>query len=225
MLTKKLSQFYSNSEENKEKLTKRLKRRRAKRKRLGRILGILLILAGLGLILYPFSTSLLNLRTQAKLEKEWKKIKSEAVENRSPSGQKKSLEAKPLGAPAVKIIIPKINLEAIVVEGADRNSLKKGPGHVKSSAYPGEKGYCIIAGHRTTYGAPFFRIHHLQKGDEIFIETPSSKFTYIVEKVFSTRPYDLSFMKPIDEAVLILSACTPIHSAARRLVVLAKLAT
>ncbi|MDI6822447.1 MAG: hypothetical protein QMD66_06285 [Actinomycetota bacterium] len=53
MLTKKLSQFYSNSEENKEKLTKRLKRRRAKRKRLGRILGILLILAGLGLILYP----------------------------------------------------------------------------------------------------------------------------------------------------------------------------
>ena len=90
---------------------------------------------------------------------------------------------------------------------------------------PGEVGTCVIAGHRTTYGAPFNRVDELVNGDQIILETiDNKKFTYLVTGKTEVLPDDLSLIKPTNYPSLILTTCTPKHYARRRLLVFAKLA-
>ena len=77
-------------------------------------------------------------------------------------------------------MIPKIGVDKIVVEGVGRNDLRKGPGHYPDTPMPGQPGNAAIAGHRTTYGAPFNRIDELEPGDEILVTTLQGPFTYEV---------------------------------------------
>jgi sortase A len=89
---------------------------------------------------------------------------------------------------------------------------------------PGEVGACVIAGHRTTYGAPFNRVNELVNGDQIILETIDNKqFTYLVTGQTEVLPNDLSLIKPTDYPSLILTSCTPKYHATRRLLVFAKL--
>ena len=124
-----------------------------------------------------------------------------------------------------KITIPKINSSWVGYEGTNIPSLKRGPGHYIVTPKPGELGTCVIAGHRTTYGAPFNRVDQLVVGDQIIIETPDGKqFTYLVSGQLEVLPKDLSALKQTEYASLILTTCTPKYYAIRRLLVFAKLA-
>jgi len=124
-----------------------------------------------------------------------------------------------------KITIPKINSSWVGYEGTNIPSLKRGPGHYIVTPNPGELGTCIIAGHRTTYGAPFNRVDQLVEGDQIIIETTDGKqFTYLVTGQMAVLPDDLSALTQTEYASLILSTCHPKFRATQRLLIFAKLA-
>ena len=80
-----------------------------------------------------------------------------------------------------------------------------------------------IAGHRTTYGAPFRTIDKLKKGDRVRLEMSYGNFTYSVEKTRIVTPDEVSVKRKVGYDRLILSACHPLYSAAQRIVVFARL--
>jgi sortase A len=122
-----------------------------------------------------------------------------------------------------RIRIPKIGASFVVVDGTDSASLRKGPGIYEAVPFPGAPGTTAIAGHRTTYLAPFRNIDKLRKGDEITIEMPYGRFTYEVEKQRIVAPSEVSVVKPVGYDRLVLSACHPLYSADQRIVVFARL--
>jgi sortase A len=123
-----------------------------------------------------------------------------------------------------RIRIPKINANFVVVDGTDTTSLRKGPGIYDEVPFPGAPGTTAIAGHRTTYLAPFRRIDQLARGDRITLEMPYARLTYEVEKKRIVAPTELSVIKRVAYDRLVLSACHPLYSAAKRIVVFARLA-
>jgi sortase A len=122
-----------------------------------------------------------------------------------------------------RIIIDHIGLDMVVVQGTDTTSLQKGPGHYTNTPIPGQPGTVGIAGHRTTYLAPFRDIDQIQDGDEIRIEMPYAAFTYTVEKHEVVDPGDVGIIKPVGYPRLVLTACHPPYSAAHRYAIFAKL--
>ncbi len=122
-----------------------------------------------------------------------------------------------------RIEIPRIGLEIVIVQGTDTASLQKGPGHYKATSLPGQPGTVAIAGHRTTYLAPFRKINEIQDGDEIRIEMPYAAFTYRVEKHEIVDPSQVEIIEPVGYDRLVLTACHPLYSAAQRWAVFAKL--
>jgi LPXTG-site transpeptidase (sortase) family protein len=121
-----------------------------------------------------------------------------------------------------KILIPKISVEWIVHEGTDVASLKRGPGHYPGTALPGESSLCVIAGHRTTYGAPFNRVDQLVAGDEIILQSANgSSFVYTVTTKAEVKPNDVSLLTPTNYGSLALTTCTPKFYALRRLIIFA----
>jgi sortase A len=122
-----------------------------------------------------------------------------------------------------RIKIDRIGLSIVVVQGTDTASLQKGPGHYTNTPIPGQPGTVAIAGHRTTYLAPFRHIDQIENGDEIRIEMPYAAFTYTVEKHEVVDPSDVGIIKPLGYDRLVLTACHPPYSAAQRWAVFAKL--
>ena len=95
----------------------------------------------------------------------------------------RSLDRKTHDGDAVgKILIDRIGLSSVVVEGTDAGDLRKGPGHYPGTPLPGQRGTVAIAGHRTTYGAPFRKIDKVKPGDEVTVVMPYGRFTYKVER-------------------------------------------
>jgi sortase A len=127
------------------------------------------------------------------------------------------------GAAVGRIRIPKIGANFVVVDGTDTTSLRKGPGIYDEVPFPGAPGTTAIAGHRTTYLAPFRRIDHLRRGDRITLEMPYARLTYAVESRRIVAPTELSVIKRVGYDRLVLSACHPLYSAAKRIVVFARL--
>jgi len=118
------------------------------------------------------------------------------------------------------ISIPKIGVEWEFVQDTTRTALRKGPGRYITNPLPGQIGNAAIAGHRTTYGAPFNRIDELDVGDEIVTTTIVGTYTYRVrEKPFEVNPTDFFVVAPSDKAELTLTTCHPEGSARKRLVV------
>ena len=115
----------------------------------------------------------------------------------------------PLPGDAIgRIEIPAIGVKDYVVEGTDLENLRKGPGHYPETPLPGDRGTVAIAGHRTTYGAPFRHVDELHRGQEIAVDMPLPHLD---------RPFDyLGYQQ------LVLSACHPLYSAAQRIVVFAR---
>jgi sortase A len=127
------------------------------------------------------------------------------------------------GDPVGKLLIDRIGLSSVVVEGTDAGDLRKGPGHYPGTPLPGQRGTVGIAGHRTTYGAPFRMIDKVRPGDEIVIVMPYGRFTYKVERTRIVPPTAIWVTQRVRYDRLILSACHPLYSAAKRIVVFAKL--
>jgi sortase A len=122
-----------------------------------------------------------------------------------------------------RIKIDRIGLDMVVVQGTDTGSLQRGPGHYPDTPIPGQPGTVAIAGHRTTYLAPFRHINDIRSGDEIRVELPYAAFTYTVERHEVVDPGDVDIIKPVGYPRLVLTACHPLYSAAQRWAVFAKL--
>jgi len=122
-----------------------------------------------------------------------------------------------------KISIPKIDVKFDIIQGTSTADLIKGPGHYPETRFPGQGSTIAIAGHRTTYLAPFRNINSLDTGDKITITMPYGVFTYTVQYQRVVSPTDWSIINPQGYERLVLSACTPLFSASHRLIVFAKL--
>jgi sortase A len=127
------------------------------------------------------------------------------------------------GDAMAQIRIPAIGVDKIVVEGVEVSDLKRGPGHYPDSPLPGQPGNAAIAGHRTTYGAPFNRIDELEQGDEILVSTMQGSFRYEVREQLIVRPDQVEVLQDFDDDRLTLTACHPKYSARQRIVVVAAL--
>jgi sortase A len=120
-----------------------------------------------------------------------------------------------------RIVIPKLDVKFVFVAGATSSSLEKGPGHYDSTVLPGQKGTVGIAGHRTTYLAPFRKLNRLARGDEIVLTMPYGRFSYAVQDSVVVSPSHGAVLRPGNHDRLVLTTCTPLFSAAKRLAVAA----
>lgn len=213
-----------------------------------RRLGWVLVWAGvylLGFVAYElWGTNLLADRSQDRLNQQLVEslpAQREQVEQRfydastgrilaeQPTGQveTKPIQWEPTPAEAHgfgKIRIPKIGLDAVIVEGVQRDTLKLGPGHMSSTPMPGQPGNSVLSGHRTTYGAPFADLEELAVGDLIEVETATGVHTYqLREAPVVVKPTDIWVTDPREGAWLTLTTCHPKFSARQRLVVFAEL--
>ena len=128
------------------------------------------------------------------------------------------------GDPIGRISAPRMGADFVVVEGTDGATLRKGPGHYPDTTMPGLAGTVAVAGHRTTYQAPFRHLDRMRKGDPIVVQTPYGRFTYRTElrRIVSPTAYDY-VTRRVGHDRLALTACHPLYSAAQRIVVFARL--
>jgi sortase A len=160
-----------------------------------------------------------DLRNQ--LQREWSAGPAPA---RDP---KKVVPRRALPGKALAVLdIPKIQLDnKVVVEGVGREDLRKGPGHIPSTVQPGQEGTFGVSGHRTTYGAPFYRLNELAKGDTITVVTREAIYTYTVTRTAIVRPTDTQVLDNVrgpegkPKATITLTTCHPRYSARQRLIV------
>jgi sortase A len=130
----------------------------------------------------------------------------------------------PNGSAIGRIVIPKIDASYVFVKGTDTSDLESGPGVYSETNFPGIAGTTAIAGHRTTYLAPFRDINELSPGNHILLEMPYAHFTYTVIGQRVVLPTDVSAaVSNVGYTRLVLSACTPLFSAEKRLLVYARL--
>jgi sortase A len=127
------------------------------------------------------------------------------------------------GDPLGRIRMASIGVSTVLVAGTNAGSLRRGPGHYPDTPLPGAAGTVAVAGHRTTYGAPFRRLDRLAVGDRIEMRMPYGRFVYRVERTRIVRPTATWVTNRVGYDRLILSACHPLYSAAKRIVVFARL--
>ena len=123
------------------------------------------------------------------------------------------------GAAMAEIQIPKIGVDKTVVQGVTLDQLKRGPGHYPGTPLPGQKGNAAIAGHRTTYGAPFHNIDQVGVGDEIIVVTTYGTFHYKVDSTQIVSPSASEVLLDKGDNRITLTACHPKYSAEKRIIV------
>jgi sortase A len=197
-----------------DRLARWLRSRRWARRGLT-VAAVVMALAAVGIIGYPFFSNLYTNRLQHHLRQELT----------SPELRQAYLDHNvPIGDSLTRIEIPKINVDTVVVEGTTADALRAGAGHYAETPLPCVTGNVGIAGHRTTYGRPFHDLNQLAVGDTITLVTPVGQCTYKVNKApFSVLPSDVAVLDPTPDATLTLTTCDPPGSAARRLIVQATL--
>lgn len=134
------------------------------------------------------------------------------------------LVKRPLPGDAIgRIEMPTIGKTAYMIEGTGTGDLRKGPGHYADTPLPGERGTVAIAGHRTTFGAPFRKLDKLKKGDTIRLQMPYGRFIYRVQRNHVVDPSEVGVKRRVAYDRLVLTACHPLYSAAERIVTFARL--
>jgi sortase A len=211
------------------------------------VVGRVLITAGILILLFVayqlWGTGVLEARAQSELRDDFERELAKrpaATATTSPDQPPASTTTTttapppvPPGGEAVAIIrIPKIGVDKVVVEGTSVADLRKGPGHYIGTPLPGQIGNAGIAGHRTTYGAPFGNLDQLAAGDLITVQTLGGSFDYrVMEKsaenplggVFVVKPNQTEVLDQTpSEATLTLTSCNPKYSARERIVVKAE---
>jgi sortase A len=191
------------------------------------------VLTGAGVLILIFvayqlwGTGFYTARQQGDLKAEFRTragTKPPTSGSTSTTNTTVALPPTPRGEPVAIIRIPKIGAEHAVVEGVTLADLRKGPGHYPGTPLPGEAGNAAVAGHRTTYGAPFNRLDELAPGDPIEITTVRGSYTYKVSESKVVLPSQVEVLAPTPDARLTLTTCNPKYSAKQRLVVVAALA-
>ncbi len=197
-------------------------RRRRRQGRILRIAGLVLILAALAVGGYVWwilwGTGLTTRAAQNDLRPRFE----ERIAT-TPAAEAPARTVNVPGAAVAILRIPKIELDYVVVEGTDTESLKRGPGHYSWTSYPWEEtGRVAIAGHRTTYGSPFWSLDELKPGDRIVLATEFGIFNYRVTESRIILPSQASVLNETRNPTLVLTTCNPRFSAAERLVIFAQ---
>jgi len=217
--------------------------RSTRRRVVHRLANILLIAGGL-VLAFPFWSAAYTRYHQTQLTADYRHTsaafaavarRSTTVVGRQPSPDVRARRLAALfarglrpGEPIGRLVIPRIGLNRIVAQGAtgvtslspaaDTAYLRGGPVHYGVTPLPGAGEPFAVAGHRTTYGAPFYRLNELRRGDPIAVDTPYGHFTYHVAKTTTVLPSDVGVLYDRGYA-LVLTTCTPRYSASHRLVV------
>jgi sortase A len=201
------------------------------------------VLIGLGVLLLLFTAYQIwgtsvqeahiqsGLRTQLQQETNSDAVRQALAEESAldklptgPAVAAPSTAAPAEGEPIGDIRIPVIGINQVVVEGTNTPDLRKGPGHYTGTPLPGQSGNVAIAGHRTTYGHPFYNLDSVKVGDPIVVTTLQGIFVYDATKSFVVSPSDTTVVDNVFADQLTLTTCNPRFSATSRLVVQAKLA-
>lgn len=127
------------------------------------------------------------------------------------------------GGPIGRLIVPRLGLRSVVVLGTDTESLKKGPGLHPPTGFPGQGRLMYVAGHRTTYGAPFSDIDDLRPGDPVTFEVPYGTFRYVVTGHRIVRANQLEVLQSRGREEIALQACWPRFFASHRYIAYARL--
>ena len=210
-------------------------------RRLARLTGTLMIVAGVGALAWalavwqwqdPF-TAALNRLEQRELTQQFDRRLDEdgtrlasATDSRLreslPRAAAKWRASSKRGDAVARLRIPALGVSEIVVNCTDADTLKRGPGRYLGSAMPGEDELVYIAGHRTTYGAPFSRIDRLRKGDRVYLELPFATFEYEITGSRIVAASQTSVLKSKGFEQLVLQACHPRFFATHRYLAYAK---
>jgi sortase A len=216
---------------------------RSKRARLGRRAANLLLIAGGLTIAFPFWSAAYTHYQQRSLSADYRRAsaafaagaqrRSTVATLRTPAMKARRLAAlfarglKP-GEPIGHLIIPRLAFNRIVVQGStgshslwpasDASYLRGGPVHYGITPLPGAGEPFAVAGHRTTYSAPFYRLNVLRRGDRIVVDTPYGRFRYAVARITTVLPSNVGVLYDRGYG-LVLTTCTPPYSASHRLVV------
>ncbi len=180
-----------------------------------RSFSLAMVVIGFCLLAYVGFSYFSMYHEQRKLAREWEEQQKQTSATATPA----ALHDDGL----TRVSIPKINLDAIVVEGTSHKQLSLGPGHIKSTPVPGEIGNSVISAHRDTF---FRHIYELSKGDQIVVRRRGHTYTYEVTGKKIVKPNDVSVLAPSKEAKLTLITCYPtyyIGPAPERLIVTSKL--
>ena len=213
-----------------------------------RWVGTLFVLAGVGLLAWslvvwrwqdPF-TYLLTEREQRALASQYEQRRA-AFDRRAPLSpqvapgrtleslgahlaavagayRRSSKEGDPIG----RIEVPRMDVDHVVVEGTETGTLKKGPGRYRGTAMPGEGALVYVAGHRTTFGAPFSAIDRLDRGDKVTVEVPYATFEYAVTGRRIVAADYVEALESRGREEIALQACWPRFFASQRIIVYAK---
>jgi LPXTG-site transpeptidase (sortase) family protein len=194
------------------------------------IVSLVLVMVGFGLLGYVASQYWRMYRSQRQLELQWEQQAVNAyatAEAKAGTAKGGASGINPGGGgvqnAVARLSIPRIHLDAMVLEGASRHELAVGPGHLLDTPLPGENGNAVITAHRDTF---FRHIFELQQGDEIQVWRDGQLFRYQVSGKRVVNPDDLSVLAPTGDAELTLITCYPpyyIGPAPQRLVVFSKL--
>lgn len=201
--------------------------------------GKLLLSAGAGVLLFVawtlWGTGIYMERHQERLARRFDALPALArVPGPAASGPRARFDPAP-GEPVFRLRIPAIGADHVVVAGVDDAQLRTGPGHYPAcdegfdecielgEAWPGGAGRVVVAGHRTTYGAPFWDLDRVEPGDALEVGTRWGDFVYRVTEVQVARPDGLQLWVGDDVSELVLTTCHPRFSADRRLIVFAEL--
>ena len=221
---------------------------RGGRSRWLRLAGDLLLIVGGLMLAYPFWSAAYAQVQQSRLDSTYRQQSDAFIQDISanvdtrPHGVPDEELVRRLavrygqtlepGDPVGRLRIPRIKLDRLVQQGVggragldpdgDRSLLRSGPVHYAITPLPGAGEPFAIAGHRTTYGAPFYKLDKLRKGDAIFVDTPYARFRYAVAKTTTVDPTDVGVLSDRGYG-LVLTTCTPPYSAAHRLIVWATL--
>jgi sortase A len=124
------------------------------------------------------------------------------------------------GRPAGRVVVPRAGIDHVVVAGSRGDDLQRGPGLYDGQPWPGEGGTVAVAGHRTTYGAPFRDLDRVRPGDRVELRMPYATVVYEVERRRIVEPDAVEVLaERTGPERLVLSACHPVFSAAQRIVV------
>lgn len=145
--------------------------------------------------------------------------RSEAVREAARRLRKASEEGEAIG----RLVAPRLDLDMVLVNGTDVASLKRGPGRDRRTFMPGEGELVYIAGHRTTYGAPFAHIDRMSRGDRVMLEMPYVEAVYRVTGHVIVPSDDIGRLESKGIEQIALQACHPRFSASERYIVYAKL--
>ncbi|HEY6029344.1 MAG TPA: class D sortase [Gaiellaceae bacterium] len=207
-----------------------------------RLLGTLMIAGGVLALAWtvlvwrwqdPFTalyTHVQQSRLSARLDHELRTYPSATVKAGSLASARRAVAAEAAayrrtlhpGDPLGRITVGRIGLRIVVVQGTDHESLKKGPGHYPGSYLPGQGHLIYVAGHRTTYLAPFSHIDAIRAGDYVTLELPYGTFKYVVTGHRVVPSTDVSVLRPGHRELLILQACHPRFFATHRYLVYAR---